>query len=260
MARLHLIELEDQPWFPRVVRDGATDFLSFVGNLLEAPYAAFIPRLAAAMRQLGETRLLDLCSGGSGPAAMLVRLLGRNGVDARVTLTDLYPNLQRLRAVADRSGGTIDFLETSVDAMNVPKDVHGFRILCNAFHHFAPDAARRILQDAVKNRAGIAILEFVERAPASMLAIPFGAVFSALVAPLIRPFRVSRLVFSWLLPLIPFTVLWDGTVSCLRVYSVEELRALVDSLPDANYRWDIRRDAKGPLASVTLIGIPAEKA
>ena len=30
MKRRHLFELEDQPWFPRLVRDYATDYLQFI--------------------------------------------------------------------------------------------------------------------------------------------------------------------------------------------------------------------------------------
>ena len=259
MNRLHLFELEDQPWFPTVVRNGATDFLSFVGSAIEAPYTAFVPRLAAAMKQTSDTRLIDLCSGGSGPLSVLVRMLAREGVAARATMTDLYPNVPRLSAIAERSGGVIDFCAEPVDATDVPAEMNGFRIICNAFHHFRPEMARKILRDAVSKRQGIAVLEFVERTPAALASIPFAMLQSFVVAPLIRPFSASRLFFSWALPLIPLTVLFDGTVSCLRVYSVDELKALVADIPDAAYVWDIRRDAYGPLGSTTLLGIPEER-
>lgn len=260
MPRLHLIELEDQPWFPKPVRDGATDFLSFVGSAIEAPYSAFVPRLAAAMRKTGDTRLLDLCSGGSGPLRVLIRLLQREGISARATLTDLYPNVPRLKAIAEASGGQIDFSPSPVDATNVPAELTGFRTLCNSFHHFRPEMALKIVEDAVRKRQGIAILEFVERTPAAMANIPFAMLQSLIVTPFLRPFRFSKLLFSWVLPLIPLTVLFDGTVSCLRVYSVNELKALVAQIPDARYEWDIRRDAWGPFGSTTLIGIPQERA
>lgn len=252
------MELEDQPWFPVAVRNGATDFLSWVGSVLEAPYSAFVPRLAEAMRQTGDTRLLDLCSGGSGPLRVLVRLLNRSGIPARATMTDLFPNVPRFEVIAQMSKGEIDFSVLPVDATDVPSGLKGFRTICNAFHHFKPDMAKRILEDAVRKRQGIAILEFVERTPAAVANIPFAMLQSFIVTPFLRPFRFSRLFYSWIVPLIPLTVLWDGTVSCLRVYSVEELQALVAELPDANFKWDIRRDAFGPFGSTTLIGIPKE--
>jgi len=42
--------------------------------------------------------------------------------------------------------------------------------------------------------------------------------------PTVRPFKPGWLVLTYLIPLL---VLWDGLVSCLRVYSTRELRALV---------------------------------
>jgi hypothetical protein len=51
---------------------------------------------------------------------------------------------------------------------------------------------------------------------------------------------------------------WDGVVSCLRAYSPDELTALVQSLPDNDYVWDIGRltVSRGPLGVVYLIGRP----
>jgi hypothetical protein len=52
MYRVHrrqLIEIEDQPWCPRAVRDGLTDYLQFVTDRTE-PYTAAVPLLANALR------------------------------------------------------------------------------------------------------------------------------------------------------------------------------------------------------------------
>ncbi len=56
----------------------------------------------------------------------------------------------------------------------------------------------------------------------SMLFVPLGAL---LVTPFIRPFRWSRLVFTYVIPVLPLLIVFDGIVSCLRVYSPDELRA-----------------------------------
>jgi hypothetical protein len=62
-------------------------------------------------------------------------------------------------------------------------------------------------------------------------------------------------------PVLPLFVLWDGLVSCLRVYSPRELRALVDSLEPRHrdaYDWDIGRiRLPGPPVYATyLVGVP----
>ena len=50
VKRRHLVELEDLPWWPRVFRDAATDYL--VTALRHAgTYLGLVPRLAAALKR-----------------------------------------------------------------------------------------------------------------------------------------------------------------------------------------------------------------
>jgi hypothetical protein len=46
MARVQLFEFEDLPWFPQVVRECMTDFLSFLGQRWRAVYGGFARRPA----------------------------------------------------------------------------------------------------------------------------------------------------------------------------------------------------------------------
>ena len=59
MKRLHLIEIEDQDWCPRTVRDSITDYLQFALAATN-PYAALIPILATAFQRAG-TRTFSIC-------------------------------------------------------------------------------------------------------------------------------------------------------------------------------------------------------
>jgi hypothetical protein len=78
------------------------------------------------------------------------------------------------------------------------------------------------------------------------------------VTPFIRPFRWSRLLYTYLLPIVPLCTLWDGIVSCLRVYEPSELQGLISELPDSDYRWECGRLAvpKMPTGLTYLIGTP----
>src|SRR5262249_36295075 len=158
--------------------------------------------------------LIDLCSGGAGPIPMLLKLLEQDH-DCRVNvcLTDLHPNVDAFRAICEKSRGQINFMPDPVDATAVPRQLRGFRVLFNSFHHFKPEAARKILNDAVSSDQGIAIIEGIERTPASVLTCLLSLLTVPLVTPFIRPFRWSRYVFTYLLPLIPFVAAWDGIIS-----------------------------------------------
>src|SRR2546423_8130199 len=119
--RLHLFEFEDQPWFPALVRDLATDYLCLVQSALrlERP---IVPVLATALRATRAREILDLCSGGGGPALSLERALADLGVAVRVTLTDRFPNRRAFQRIAQASRGQISFVAESVDARCVPPE------------------------------------------------------------------------------------------------------------------------------------------
>jgi hypothetical protein len=257
MRRLHLVELEDEPWCPRPVRDAATDYLEFMIRLGN-PYAPVVPLLREALRRTGARRVVDLCSGGGGPWPRLLPELDREGEPVEVLLTDLYPNLDALRRVRAATGGRLAFREESVDATRIPPGLDGFRTLFTAFHHFPPERARAILRDAVRARQGIGVFEATKRSPGSVAAMLPTPLAVLLATPFIRPFRPSRLLWTYLLPAVPALVLWDGVVSCLRTYTPDELREMTGEFAGEGYRWEIgEAKGKGGPAPVTyLVGWP----
>ncbi|MEO8900970.1 MAG: class I SAM-dependent methyltransferase, partial [Polyangiaceae bacterium] len=72
----------------------------------------------------------------------------------------------------------------------------------------------------------------------------------------------SRLLLTYVVPVVPLCTWWDGVVSCLRAYSPEELQRLVASLPENNYVWDIGRlpVPGAPTSLIYLIGYPGARA
>ncbi len=262
MRRLHLFEFEDLTWFPPAIREAMTDFLSFMGAIADKPLGPFADRLERAMQVTGDDRLVDLGSGGGGPALTVARLLNRKrGAPVKVTLTDLYPNLPKLELARREGRGQVDFVESSVDATRVPSELQGFRLMCNAFHHLPPVAARRCLLDAVEKEQGIALVEFVNRSLFAMLQISFGWAALLLVTPFIRPRRLSRLLFTYAIPIVPLCTWWDGFVSCLRAYDEAELKGLIESLPANDYEWEVGRlkVPKLPGSLTYLVGHPPRR-
>ena len=257
--RRHVFEIEDQPWLPQAIRDGVTGYLNFIGNLDARPYQGFCDALAAGLRATGEREILDLCSGSAGPLPTLIAELDRRDVAVRVRLSDLFPNTEAMTAAANAVPGRISHATQPVDATAVPAELAGFRLLCNAFHHFRPDMARAILADAVAQRRGIAVFEGVGRYPASILTCAVTSVGVLATSLFMRPRRLSRLALTWLVPAIPFVATWDGVVSCLRVYSPDELRELLASVPGADdYQWQIEAEQVGrsPIRVTWLVGFP----
>jgi hypothetical protein len=118
----------------------------------------------------------------------------------------------------------------------------------SAFHHFPPDAARMVLRDAFEHRRAICIFESgpgTLLGVVSMIGVPL-AVF--ILMPFAQPFRWVYLLFTYLIPLMPLVVLWDGVVSMLRIYSPEQMRKMTADLQAPDYAWEIGR--------IHLSGVP----
>lgn len=253
MGRIHLFEFEDQTWFPGFLRNYVTDFLQFLSNNT-GMYKPIVPLLENLLRSNNERTLVDLASGAGGGLIWLNNELRKTIPDLKIILTDYYPNLpafEYTKALADN----VDYYKIQVDARNVPEALKGIRTQFLSFHHFTPDDAKQILQNAVATNAPIAIFEAQERSFSSILAMLFSPVVVLLATPFIKPFKVGRLIFTYLIPLVPLLVLWDGVVSALRTYSVSEMTGLVNSLEDSNkYEWKIGKVRSGPGVILYLIG------
>ena len=247
MRRVHLLEIHDQPWCPRSLRDALTDFLQFALHL-GGSYRAVAGLLRDAVARAGARRVVDLCSGAGGPWHALWR-----EIPVPVLLTDKYPN----RAAAQ---GPVPFHSAPVDALAVPAELDGFRTLFTAFHHFRPDEARAILADAVRRRQGIGIFEVARRAPRDVALIALTWLAVLVATPFVRPFRWSRFMWTYLPPVLPLVGTFDGIVSCLRAYSTAELQDLSQGLD--TYEWQVG-EARGrwsPLRVTYLVGVPSRGA
>ena len=259
MARIHAFEFEDQQWFPGLLREAMTGFLTIAGRIA-GHGKAMAPTLAAILERQGETRIVDLCSGSGGPLRQALDALRDEGVEASVTYTDLYPGARYASASDDPR---VHFEPEPVAATDVPSRLGGVRTLVNGFHHFRPEEARSILCDAAEDGAPIAIFEFVGRHPALLLSVLFAPINTLLIVPFIRPFHAAWIPLTYLVPLIPLLVLWDGLVSCLRVYDEDELLALCDGIADPQryaFRIEAFRVAPLPLTFRALVGEPVVEA
>jgi len=258
MPRFHLLEIEDQPWCPTIVRDGSTDYLRFVIEK-SRPYAAIVPELRRAIERMESARIVDLCSGGAGPWPGLLDDLAReDGPSPTVTLTDLYPNLGAFERTRRIGGGRVDYRAAAVDAANVPDDLAGFRTLFSSFHHFRPERAVNVLRNAVARRQPIGVFEATQRSPIAVLAMLLTPLAVLLVTPFIRPFRWWRLAITYVIPIIPLVVVFDGIVSCLRTYTPDELLGLTAALDGSGYEWQTGQvPIQGsPIPVPYLIGLP----
>jgi hypothetical protein len=265
LRRVHLFEILDQAWCPKAVREGATDALEAIISSTDS-YRSVRGQMMAAIRTSGAERVVDLCSGGGGPwlseswssesgLSESGHAASGQGGSLRVALTDKFPS-EALATRVRQSRGICSVVDSPVDATSVPEELRGFRTIFSSFHHFPDSFAGKILGDAVRRGDGFASAEVTSRSGRAMATICLLPFFVWWLTPRMRPFRWSRLLLTYLIPAIPFVILWDGLVSCLRTRTPDELLALTRPFPQ--YEWTAGyAGGRGVwLPPVYLIGLP----
>lgn len=253
MGRIHLFELEDQKWFPTFLRNYGTDFLQFLSNKTKM-YQPIVPLLNKLLKDTEINQIIDLGSGGGGGLLWLNKELSVDNPKLKITLTDFYPNLSAFEH-SKKTSKNIDFVETAIDARNVPNELKGIRTQFLSLHHFKTNDAKSILQNTVDAEQPIAIFEAQERSISSILAMIFSPITVLFVTPFIKPFKFGRFLFTYLIPIVPLFVLWDGVVSSLRTYSVKEMHQLIEGVENSHtFNWQVGRLKSGPGVVLYLIG------
>jgi len=227
MKRCQFFEFGDQPWLRGWFREAYLDGLNLALRVarqydgMQRPFAEWAART-------NSKSVLDMGSGGGGPISTLMRAAQKDHVAMPlVVLSDLHPSPAHYAQLASRLGSRIDYVAEPVSATNVHRKEFRLRSLCSAFHHFPPDMARRIIEDAVQNCDGIFIMEPFDRDFRRFFMVLLMGPVLYMLAPFLSPrFRFKKFLVSTLLPVVPLMLLFDGCVSVLRVYREEEIKAM----------------------------------
>ncbi|KAL9104333.1 MAG: hypothetical protein Q9163_000724 [Psora crenata] len=167
-------------------------------------------------------------------------------------LTDIHPHLPAWKRASERSA-RMKYVPVPVDAAQAPQDLLQlagisspgdplerprpdqklFRLFSLAFHHFDDELAVRILQNTLATSSGFAIFELQGR--------DLGNLFTVL---LLGPFlwvgswywfwgNWDHLFWTYCVPLVPFVVVYDGIISCLRTRTEREVMMLINKAAEA---------------------------
>lgn len=261
MKRLHLFELEDCPWFPAILRNCMTRYLSLLHRLV-GTRALLVERLAPLLRTLPRPHIVDLGSGSGGPMPDVAEALRqRDGLsELRLTLTDVHPNLEAAAAIRRSGSPLTEYREVSLDAADVEPELDGLRTMICSLHHARPERARRVFEAAIRARQPFFAYELSDNAFPRVLwwlALPINILSVLLLTPFVRPLSVAQILFTYVLPILPLAIAWDGAVSNARTYTLEDLRELLDGVDSASYRWDMGTLQGRGGNKLYLLGVPA---
>ena len=258
MKRLHLFEFEDFSWFPAIIRNYITDYLQQVTNSFDF-YKPLVPVLAKGVQKSGTNQILDMASGGGGGWLKLAEHIKEELPGVTVKLSDLYPNIAAYKAVSVRVPNFFTYSTEPVNCLDVPADLKGLRTQFLSLHHFKPMQAVQILDNAVKAGQPILLVEGQKRDLKHFIQFFFSPIGVLLLTPAIRPFRLLRILLTYILPVVPLFVWWDGLVSVLRTYSQGEMRDMTELVPEgATYTWEIGELSERGVTLQYLLGYPKE--
>ena len=233
-----------------------TDFLRTVSEKF-GMFDPIIPHLISLIEKNNLPRIIDMATGAGGQwRTLLPKILDENK-SVRLTLTDKFPNEEALKDIGEQFVNVAQIDMRSIDAIDVPKDLTGVRTMFLSLHHFRPKEVEQIFKNAINSGAPIAIFEAQRRDVEHVIRFSLSPIAVLLLTPFIRPFSIQRLIFTYLIPLVPFIVFWDGVVSVFRTYSNEELETIAKSA-DTNdvFLWSSELILKGQQKIQMFIGYP----
>ncbi len=256
MKRRHLPELEDESWFPTFLRDYGTDYLQFLVNATGF-YKDLVPTMQRGLAKAKQKVVVDIAAGGGGGWKKLGPDLKAAEPDVKVILTDFFPNLPAFKALAAKDPNLYTFRTESVNALDVPKDLQGLRTQFLSFHHFRPEDATKILQNAVDCQSPILIVEATERNVGNVIKMISTLLISPFLIPFSGPLKFGRLFFTYIIPILPLFIAWDGVASVFRSYHPAEVEAMAKGLKNADsFTWEIGWQGKGAAKILVALGLP----
>ena len=255
--RIHLFEIEDFKEYPSFLRELQTDYLRKLMNIFNV-YQSIIPLFNGLIKTSSSSTIIDFCSGGGGSWMKILPQL--ESTEIKVMLTDLYPNTTAFRELQKKHPNSIEYTANPVNALSPPVNLKGIRTFFNSFHHFTESEARDILRSTVANKDVIAIFEPMEK---SLLQWILNTISTLLltffITPFISPFRWDRIIFTYLIPIVPLVTTFDGWVSILRLHTPESMMEMTRELNE-EYEWQTGK-ASHRFGKVTyLMGRPKKKA
>ena len=256
MKRIHVFEFEDFRWFPSFLRDCMTRYIIAIHKILNSQ-EDLDTLIKKIIDKTGTKKILDLCSGSGGPLIEVVKQLRQEEAysDVELTLSDLYPNKKVAHELNQGNSG-IKYHQDSVDASHPTEELKAIRTMICSMHHMKPEVAKAILSDAKEKKQAICIFEISDYGFPLLLdwiALPINVLTVFFITPFVRPMSWQQLVFTYLIPLLPIFIAWDGAVSNMRTYTLSDMNELTKGLESADYSWE-KGVIKGKSKKLFLIG------
>ncbi len=240
-------ELEDHGWFPNLFRRHQAEYIGSIVNW----FKLYRPLVANFQKMVVENKIIiiqDLCSGSGIPAIDMHRQLkGKH----QTILSDKFP----VRSFTNIN--EISYLPEEVDVLLLEPQPSVCYTMYNGFHHFTVTEQQLLIKKMAMMRNPFLIAEILTPGIFTMVKIIFAATLLQLFAtPFIKPFSFMRLLFTYIIPVNLFTVLYDGIISVTRSKTVKQYTGLLESLSTTEFKISIHQYSNWKGKVVCIKGMP----
>lgn len=230
MKRKQFFQFSNQNWYPAFLKRDMYEFMTwFVGRANAAK--PFMPVFDDVFKKSKTKSIVNIDSNlGAG--------------------FETIANLKLLPADSSTTNLPIENFNTQ----NV-----GIYTFVNSFHQLKPEQARYYLTEISKSRNSVAVLEgnndSLWQVVGMTIFVPLTVLLSA---PFVKPFSITRIVFTYLIPLLPIVTMLDGFFALFKLYNPSDLNELVSTIKTQNYIWESGKLPNGRGGKIIyLIGYPS---
>lgn len=227
MNRKQLPQISNQLWFPGFLRNNVHEFMTW---FVDAVHAAkpFMPVIEKGLQNAPEKRIINIDLNFAAGIETLKPYLANDIQVESVTDTNSLPG----------NKGLVTFI--------------------NCFHQLDQRNAKNWLEKIVETVNPVAVVEgnndSLWQVFGMMVIVPLTVIFTA---PFVKPFRLSRIIFSWLIPILPVVTFIDGFLALFKLYAPDDLDELVSKIDSGVYVWESGKLDNGRGGKIIyLLGIP----
>ncbi|MBK9592722.1 MAG: hypothetical protein IPO32_14915 [Crocinitomicaceae bacterium] len=227
MKRKQVFQFSNQKWYPQFLKRDMYEFMTwFVGKVNAAK--PFLPVISEGLQHVPAHRIINIDSQiGAG-----------------------------FETVKDLISEKPEIINLPIQQFNTSNS--GLYLFVNSFHKLKPDVARNYLSEIAKSRNAVVVVEgnndSLWQVVGMTVFVPLAVILSA---PFVKPFRVTRLIFTYLIPVLPIVTMLDGFLALFKLYNPNDLNELVSEIPENNYTWKSAKADNGRGGKIMyLIGWP----
>lgn len=229
MKRKQIFQFSNQKWFPSFLKRDMYEFMSwFVGKVNAAK--PFLPVLDEV---IGHTQTKTIINIDSKIGA---------GIE---TVLPLLPE-----------GSEV----INVELEKFSTHNKGIYTFINSFHQLDEKKVKYYLNQIADSGNSVAVLEgnndSLWQVVGMTIFVPLTVILSA---PFVQPFRITRLIFTYLIPILPVITMLDGFLALFKLYNPNDLNELVSTIPVKNYVWKSGKADNGRGGKIIyLMGYPGK--